>query len=321
MSGMQLRVPAALATPTLEQDLDAAKQYARTSRARKTRIAYAQQWGLFASYCAANNAQALPADGATVAAWLASRASAGLALATLAQGLAAISAAHVRARHPDPRRMVEVREVWLGMRRALGAAPKRQAAPVMGDQLRALVEALPDTLTGKRDRALLLVGFASALRRQELTALQVPDLEWAPQGVSIAVRRSKTDQVGRGRVVGIPRAHGPHCPVLALRAWLDASGVQSGPVFRAVSRWGAVSDRLSPQAVNIVLKAAARRIGAADTQISAHSLRAGFCTAASEAGIDARSIALQTGHADLRTVNTYIRSAEIWTRNPASGLL
>ena len=92
-------------------------------------------------------------------------------------------------------------------------------------------------MLGVRDRALLLVGFAGAFRRSELVSLNVRDLKFTNDGLTVTLRRSKTDQEGSGRKVGIPYGSSPEtCPVRSLRAWLEASGIESGPVFRPINR-------------------------------------------------------------------------------------
>jgi integrase len=182
----------------------------------------------------------LPAAPETVALYLTARAGQGRRPATLEQDLAAIAGAHRAAGLPSPRDAEAVRMVRAGIRRERGTAP-RQVAPLLAGHVRALVGALPRTLLGMRDRALLLVGFAGAFRRSELAALRVEDLDWTDEGLKVRLRRSKTDQEGEGRTVEIPRgARAALCPVRALEAWLTAAGVTAGAVFREVTRHGAV---------------------------------------------------------------------------------
>lgn len=112
--------------------------------------------------------------------------------------------------------------------------------------LRAMLAAAPPGLMGLRDRAALLLGFAAALRRSELVAIDVADLHFTRRGVAVTIRRSKTDPQGEGAVIGVPCGTGNgSCPVRALRRWLATAGITRGAVFRGVSRHGHVLGRLS----------------------------------------------------------------------------
>ena len=179
------------------------------------------------------------------------------------------------------------------------------------------------TLSGLRDRALLLVGFAGALRRSELARLQVGDVAVTPEGLRLVVRQAKTDQEGRGLVKGI--RYGEQrltCPVRSLRDWCRAAGIDEGPIFRGVDRHGNVAgSALSGRSVARIVKRAARRAGLDPSQYSGHSLRAGFTTQAARAGTPERIIQRHTGHKDLRTLRTYIREGELFSEeNPTGGL-
>jgi len=193
----------------------------------------------------------------------------------------------------------------------------------MATDLRRALSRLPTGLLGRRDAALLLVGWAGAFRRSELVGLAVSDLVFGPQGLVVTLRRSKTDQEGAGRVVAIPHSVDPAaCPVRVLRSWLDAASIISGPVFRAVSRHGAIrAAGLTGRAVASVVKRTAAAAGLDAAKYSGHSLRAGFATAAAVAGKTERSIMRQTGHVSVAMLHRYIRDAELWVSNPAAGLL
>jgi integrase len=223
--------------------------------------------------------------------------------------LAAITEAHRMAHLPDPTADEDVRTVMAGIRRELGTAPKKKA-PVTLDELRKLVRPLPRTLAGKRDRALLLVGWAGAFRRSELVALNVDDLRFG-QKLTISLRRSKTDQEGKGLAKVVPRLEDETiCPVRALREWLDAAGIKSGPVFRRIDRWDHVRDtRLTAQSVALIVKDAAKQAGLDYRQLAGHSLRSGFITEAADAGVESRDIMAQTGHKSEAVMRGYIRDA------------
>src|SRR5262245_61452725 len=109
-------------------------------------------------------------------------------------------------------------------------------------------------LKGLRDRALLLIGFAGAFRRSELVALNLEDLEESEVGFKVTIRYSKTYQEGAGQTIAIVRGS-VVCPVVALKAWLEAASITAGPVFRSVRKGGAVGDRLPAQSVADIVKA------------------------------------------------------------------
>jgi integrase len=115
---------------------------------------------------------------------------------------------HQQAGFESPTQTWAVKEFLQGLRREIGVAPMRKR-PVLVGELKRILAALPDTLLGKRDRALLLLGFTSAFRRSELVALNVEDLETSSEGLIVNLGRSKTDQEGQGRRVGIPAGAEP----------------------------------------------------------------------------------------------------------------
>ena len=180
---------------------------------------------------------------------------------------------------------------------------------------------LPDTLIGKRDKALLLVGFAGGFRRSELVGVTVENIEETPEGIIIHLLKSKTDQEGKGRLVGIRRSDNPAtCPVRALFAWVYTAGITSGPVFRAVDRHGMVKESLTAQSIALVVKTACSAAGLDSAKYSGHSLRAGLVTQAAKNKASVIDIMRQTGHKSTETVNRYIRKANIFEDN-VSGII
>jgi integrase len=173
-----------------------------------------------------------------------------------------------------------------------------------------------------RDRALLLIGFAGAFRRSELISVDCKSIERRSAGIVISLRKSKTDQINRGREVGIPYSSGKICPIQALDAWLDLAQITEGPVFRSVTRWGDVlSQRLSGEAIAVIVKERSRSIPCQETRYSGHSLRAGFVTSAAMAEVPIWKIRAQTGHASEAALGRYIRSGELFACNAVSALL
>lgn len=286
-----------------------AAAYAREAVSGNTLRAYGAAWREFQAFAEGRSVAALPADPATVIAYIAALADAGAKVSTIRLKLAAISFQHTQHHAIDPTQGADVRLVARGIRRKIGTAPHKKAAITLAD-LRAMVAALPDTLAGKRDRAILLVGFAGAFRRSELAGLDVADLR-INGVIKITIKRSKTDQEGQGKVKVIPPIDDEGIdPVRALRAWLAESGIKAGPIFRPISKGGAMRDAgLSDKAIALIVKAAAQRVGLEPGEFAGHSLRSGFITAASLAGVVDRDIAAQSGHESMTVLHGYIQDS------------
>jgi integrase len=212
-----------------------ARDYVAASRAANTTRVYRTGWVQFTAWCDEHGVVALPAGPETVACYVADLAKVAKP-ATIDLRLAAISAAHRAAGHDSPTKEEAVRLVRRGVRRTLGTA-QRQVRPITVPDLRAMLEGLGTNPAGCRDRALLLVGFAGALRRSELVGLDVADIIEGADGLIVHLRRSKTDQEGAGRTVGVPYgSKQATCPVRAWRAWLEVSGITEGHAFCPVDR-------------------------------------------------------------------------------------
>jgi integrase len=293
-----------------------------SAKAANTLRAYAADWRHFADWCNGHSLQALPASPETVTAYVA-HCAARYRVSTVERRLNAIRWEHRRhgveaPAHPG------LREAMQGIRRAHGTAPLAKAALSVAD-LRAMVTALPDTLAGTRDRALILLGFAGAFRRSELVSLAVADVAFVPEGLMIQVRRSKTDQDGRGDTVGVSYgASAATCPVRSLSAWLNESGIATGPILRAIDRHGNVSPAaLSGYAVAVIVKRTALAAGlpeATAMTMGAHSLRAGHATAAARAGVEERAIMRQGRWRSEKTVRRYIRHGNLFAENSSAQL-
>lgn len=304
----------------IQQIAEQAQDYMSQSKATNTVRAYRADWQHFCIWCNNHNQKTTPASPETVALYLSDLAGQGMKASTLQRRISAISQAHQFAGHDTPTQEKPVRSVMAGIRRVHGTAQKGKA-PTMTDDIRAMVAALPDNLLGIRDRALLLVGFAGAFRRSELVALNVSDMDFKGEGLVVTLRHSKTDQEGAGRKIGIPYGSNPAtCPVRALKAWLEASNINEGAVFRTMNRHGHVKERLTGQGVAIVVKRRAHAAGLEPNDYAGHSLRAGLATSAAVAGVSERSIMNQTGHKSVNMVRKYIRDGSLFRENAAAGV-
>ena len=313
--------PAVVIGSTLAEEANAALAFAQAEKSDATRRAYKSDFGLFADWChARRDVEPLGASPETVAAFLAGQASAGVRPSTLTRRLAAISYAHRLAGLQSPAAHEAVRAVLRGIRRKMGTAPK-QKAPATAERVAAMLAAIPaDTLQGKRDRALLLLGFAGAFRRSELVALEVADLAFEPDGMRVRVRRSKTDQDGQGQEIAIPRGIKLR-PVVAVQDWIKAAGITVGPLLRSVDRHGKVRGALTPQSVALVVKRHADAAGLDPGAFAGHSLRAGFLTSAAEAGADTLRMMEVSRHRRVETVAGYVRRGNLFRGHAGTAFL
>lgn len=290
------------------------------ARAENTRLAYAGDWTRFVAWCGAHGLEALPASPETVTLYLAALAEGGKANATRDRALVSIAREHTAAGLATPTTAEAVTATAAGLRRE-NVRSQRRAADATIPMLRAASMAMGDDLTGLRNRALLLLGFAGGFRRSELVSLDVADLVFGDDGITATVRRSKTDQTGKGFLKPIPYgSHPATCPVRAVKAWLAATGLEAGPLFRDVRGGKVGEDALCDRTVARVVKAAATTAGLDDAAFSGHSLRAGLVTTAYRAGKSLDSIMATTGHKNVQTVMGYVRRASLFDNAAAAGI-
>jgi len=298
-----------------------AAAYAQRSCADNTLRGYASQWRMFDEWCRARDLASLPCSPETLQLYLSERAQA-VRVSTLEHARAAVAYVHRQAGYDKaqlPHRHPIVNDTLEGISRERGVAPRR-VSPLLIDDLRAVVRALPSTPAGKRDRALLVLGFVGALRRSELAALRVSDVAFTPDGLRVTIRRSKTDQHGEGAPVALPSSRFPaSCPVRTLKAWLDAAGIRDGRVFRSLSN-GRTGESLSDRAIADIVKQAAAAAGL-EGDYSGHSLRAGLATSAARAGKQDHQILKQGRWKTHTMLATYVRDANLFgPHNAADGL-
>ena len=297
-----------LALPGTSDLVPNLQSFVHASKAKNTQRAYKAAWDDFKDWCQRFNCIPLPASVATLAHYLVLQSDINT-VATLNVRLAAISFAHTTAHQLDPTDTIEVKTVMSGLRRKLGTAPNKKA-PILRDDLAQMVSGLPDTLAGKRDKAILLLGFAGAFRRSELVALDVKHVVVLDDQVVITLPRSKTDQEGKSAKKHVPRMGGDLCPVAALQVWLSAAGIRSGPVFRKVDRWGKVGQlRMNAGTIAQIVKTAAKAAGLNPNVVSGHSLRSGFITSAAGRDVAEWKIQQVSQHKSTEVLRGYIQDS------------
>ena len=297
--------------------------FATASRAASTWRAYESDWRIFNRWCQAMNLAALPAAPATVAMFLAAEAKNGTAPSTLNRRLAAIRLMHLGARVVSPHNAVEIQEVMRGIRRlSTRGVVKKEAA--VDEQIKRMVDACdPATYQGKRDRALLLLGFAGALRRSELVALDVAHLKVSDEGFVVTIAKSKTDQEAQGQTIAIPRVpDSRYCPAQAVLEWMAMAGIEQGALFRRVTKGNKLTeDRLTDQSVARIIKRLAAPAGLMASQYAGHSLRSGFLTSAAQQRASIFKMQAQSRHKSLDVLSGYVRAHELFEDHAGEGLL
>jgi integrase len=347
----------AFAEEAFAEDLAGAEDFSQKALSERTRKAYRRAWSDFETYCEGIGKDPLPARPAIVAAYLNNRARArptgrgapkersgeGLAASTLEQRLAAIKYFHESEGRASPTTHPQVSRVMQGIRNdeeRQEVLPRVEAAPLVSSDLKQALEVLPGSgsapprsetakrarwLRGLRDRALLLLGFATALRPRELTQVEkqyvTREVKGSNEGLIIRIPRSKADQEAQGQTVTALKneASPTYCPVRALSRWRRAASVDEGPLFRGVRRDGTVlPEAISYRTLNRLVQRACRKAGlepegfssAKKRRYSAHSLRAGHVTDASSHGAPDNVLMMQTRHADPKTLRRYDRPAQ-----------
>lgn len=320
VAALEIATPRALALPSADR-IAAAAELAGESLSANTRRAYTSALSDFRAWCEAEAVSALPAEPETVAAYVAALAGQGRSVATAEQRVAAIRWAHDAAGLETPTASKAVRATMAGIRRTRGVAPKRKA-PATVERVAAMVAHCDrGTVKGLRDRALLLLGFATACRRSELVALRLEDLEEVQRGLLVTVRRGKTDQTAQGHTRAVPFGE-ILCPVVAVREYLAAAGISDSYLFRPLNRAGRVAgERMTDQQVARVVKQYAALAGFPVADFAGHSLRAGFVTSAAERGRRAERIMDHTGHRSVAMVRVYTRRSDAFADHAGDGLL
>jgi integrase len=243
---------------------------------------------------------------------------------TLDLHMTAISQWHQLQGIYDPVQDPLVRKSMEGIRRVHGR-PANKARALSLDHLARLLDHLQQQtqdLRTTRDKALLLTAFMGAFRRSELVAIRAEDLTFSSDGVRVRLSRSKTDQAGKGLIRALPAGPQGCCPATALNEWLTRSAISTGPVFRAINRWGQLQDAaLNPASVNSLLKQLGSACGIDEAlEFSSHSFRRGMSTAAARAGVDFELIRKQGGWKNDATVRGYIDEGRQMEDNAATTL-
>lgn len=291
--------------------IEAIKYYVQESLSENTRTAYRKDLEHYRGW-----GGVIPSAPDMVAQYLSVHAESH-SIATLCRWLVSIRKAHTIQEYTDPTKSDLVKLTLKGIKRVRGK-PQQQASPILKEDLVVMLSHCPDTMKGKRDAALLSLGFCAALRRSELVAVKISDLEFNSQGLILTVPRSKTDQTGGGRKIAVPKGKGRICPVTTLNEWSLHAIAHGGFLFCSIGKGGFVSKRpLSDRAISDIVKYYACKAGLNPEKYSGHSLRVGLCTSAAQHGISSWKIRQQTGHRSDSMLARYIRDGNLFEDNAA----
>lgn len=295
-----------------------------------TKTAYRRQARDFVAWCEERGRDTLPASAQTLADYVSHLCDEDKAPSTIEQAIATVRVAHRQAGYkgqPDTEAALRILKTHKRDRAEQGKR-KKKAPPVTIDVLRAMVDvANPATLAGRRDRVMIVLGFAMMARRSELAALRVEDITFTDDGLTAFIRSSKTDQEAAGAEVNIPNGVHPDTdPVRVIRAWLDTlaeHGHTDGPLLRCINRWGQLQQGgMSGAAINERVRKLAVEAGLPNAvTFTAHGLRAGGPTEAAKAGQPVSFIADHGRWSKNSTqVLEYIRPVDKWRDNPMRGI-
>lgn len=302
--------------------VDYAHALADEAQAASTRRSYLSATTMFATWCREMGVASLPAEPETLAVYLGVLEKRGRLVPTIVRTLAAICDVHRRHGFDPPHPSLPTTKVLKGIRRRLKVRPRTQKDAVSDADLIAMVRTLGDDVTGLRDRLLLTWGWNGAFRRGELVAVTAEDLQRSPAGIVVVVREAKNDQEGKGTFKVIsPALNAEVCPVLAYDAWLTATGITRGPIFRGMLNGKVRRTPLYCGSVARIVKRIGEHAGLDPVRIAAHSLRAGFITTADAKGCSIEEIMKQTNQKSERTTRGYVRHKEAFIKNAAVGLV
>lgn len=295
----------------------------KLARSPNTIRAYKADWADFENWCSSQGLDSNSADPQALALFLTDRASS-LKQSTLRRRLAAINVVYGLKGVPSPGKTPLIQDLVKGLyRRSNDRIEKKKALST--DELLQMTDSLPDDLRGHRDKSILLLGFSGALRRSEISNLDLRDLVFVKEGLICTVRNTKTDQSSAGEQIAILRSRRERsCPVRALEFWLEFSELslkRQGPVFRGILPNGVLRDNaITGRAIAQIIQRAARRIGMDETRVGGHSLRSGMATEAARKGVGERIIQKQTRHKSIKVLRGYIRDGELFKENATKDL-
>ena len=297
----------------------------QSSKANNTVRAYKSDFIDFGLFCVQNGFKSLPSEPKIVSLYLTHLSVKNAKMSTLKRRLVSIGVIHKLKGHYLDTKHPSIIENIMGIKRRKGSYQKGKK-PLLISSLKAIINVIDhqkkEEIKKFRDRSIILIGFSGGFRRNEIVSLDYDDLDFVPEGLKINLRRSKTDQFGKGLTKALPYFdNSQYCPVVSLKNWIEISKISSGPVFRRFIKGSKLSEnRLTDQTVALLIKEYLQLAGIDSKNYSGHSLRSGFATSAAESGAEERSIMAMTGHKSTEMVRRYIKEANLFKNNALNKL-
>lgn len=312
-------------SPALAAEIAAARSFRAAAKSANTRRAYTSDWRDFEAWCCTRDLTPLPACPEAVATYLASLALAGRANSTVSRRQAAIAWMHRQEGLPAPSAQDGhnlIADTLSGIRREQRARPRAKKAAITAADLARMIRLADGSGTrATRDRAILSLGLAAALRRSELVALQLADVEFVDQGLKLFIRHAKSDQLGEGAEIAVP-AGKVLKPVAHLQAWLQLRGGATGALFTRIgAKGGFTIDAMSDRSVARLVQRYAEMAGLDPALVAGHSLRAGFLTEAARTRAGIAKMQEVSRHKSVAVLMGYVRSAELFDDHAGEGFL
>ena len=295
----------------------------QSSKANNTLRAYKSDFNDFGIFCAQNGFTSLPSEPKVVSLYLTHLSTKDAKMSTLKRRLVSIGVIHKLKGHYLDTKHPAIIENIMGIKRRKGSIQKAKK-PILISNLKLIIDVIDQQkkadIKKLRDRSIILIGFSGGFRRNEIVSLDYDDLDFVTEGLKINIKRSKTDQFGKGFTKALPYFdNSKYCPVVSLKNWIEISSITSGPVFRRFVKGSKLSEkRLTDQTVALLIKEYLNMTGIDSKNYSGHSLRSGFATSAAESGAEERSIMAMTGHKSTEMVRRYIKEANLFKNNALS---
>ena len=279
----------------------------KNSKAENTLRAYESDFKDFTLFCSNNGMKSLPTEPKILSIYL-THLSKSSKFSTLKRRIASIKVIHKMNGHYLDSKHPIIMENLLGIKRLNGALQIAKK-PLLINDLKQLIKAIDEyekkEIKKKRNRSLILLGFAGGFRRSELVNVEYDDLEFVTEGVKIFIKKSKTDQSAEGSIKAIPYfSNTEFCPVKNLKDWIEQKNIKDGRIYD-----------ISDKSVSLIIKKYASLAGLNPNKYGGHSLRSGFATSAAESGAEERNIMNMTGHKTTQMVRRYIQEANLFKNN------